>query len=575
MWRYAAVLSLIAAGACEARSPPPARLVLYDGRIVTLSARLPQAQAIAVSGRRILAVGSDATIKRLITARTTTIDLHGMTVVPGFIDSHAHFLQTGQALSELDLGASSAPTWDDIVRKVAVAARHARPGEWIVGSGWHQEHWRQAPQPNFEGLPTGRQLDAVSPDNPVLLEHASEHAMFVNGLALKLAGIGADTPSPPGGEIVRDGSGRAIGMLRDAAMKPVLAALDASRAKESPAARKARLLREIALATHDALEHGVTTWQDMGEPFAVIDLYRALAAQGELGLRLDAWVAKEPPEALRSRLKSYFLVDYGKNHRLTVRGVGEILSDGALGTHSAWFFAPYRDVPSSSGYNVTPMKTIAAIATIALADGFQLSVHAIGDRANHEVLDLYQRMFATRPALTDLRWRIDHAQHLIAADIPRFGALKVIASMQTGHACDDAPYVVRRLGPERAAYAYAWHALITNHAVIANGTDSPVISLDPIPSLYCAVTRRERFSPAAPAFEPQQSMTRLEALRSYTYNGAYSMFKEKELGSLEPGKLADMVVLDRDIMTEPAADILATRVAYTILDGRIVYRRER
>jgi predicted amidohydrolase YtcJ len=550
-----------------------ADLVLYNGKIVTVEQYQPEAQALAVVGNRIVAVGSDKTIKPRIGPHTTAIDLHGMTALPGFIDSHAHFLQTGEYLSELDVSARQAPTWSAVVAKVAAAVKHAKPGEWIIGNGWHQEHWLHPPQPNVEGLPTGKELDAVSPDNPVLLRHASGHAVFVNQKALELAGIGPKTPNAPGGEIVRDKDGRAIGMLRDEAMGLVYAALQKSRATGSSADKEKRLLEEVDLATRDALEHGVTTWQDMGERFDTIDFYKEIAAQGKLHIRLYAWINDEPLDALKEHLNDYHLVRYGKYGHLTVRGIGEILSDGALGTHSAWFFKPYVDAPSTSGYNVTPMKEIKAMAEVAIADGFQMSVHAIGTRANHEVLNVYQDVMAEHPEDTDLRWRIDHAQHLIPSDIPRFHALHVIASMQTGHACDDAPYVVERIGEVRAAYSYAWHSLIANRTVIANGTDAPVIAIDTMPNFFCAVTRRERFDPNAPAFYPFQATTRIEALRSYTYNGAYSMFEEGELGTLAPRKLADIVVLDGDLMSEPAAEILKTHVVYTILDGRILYHR--
>lgn len=569
-----AILVCCLATACGAQaSPAPADLVLYNAHVVTATLHQPEAQAVAVRGHRIEAIGSDRDIKRLIGPRTRALDLHGQTVIPGLIDSHAHFLETGEDLSELDLSADQAPTWNDVVRKVADAVKHAKPGQWILGYGWHQEHWSHAPQPNFEGLPTGRQLNAVSPDNPVLLRHASGHAVFVNRKALELAGIGPRTPNPPGGEIVRDQDGHAIGMLRDDAMDAVYAALKHAQAEQTPAEKRAHFLKQIDLATRDALEHGVTTWQDMGQPFKIIDHYKQVAAAGKLHIRLYAWINSETVAALKAQLKNYYLVDYGKYGHLTVRGVGEILSDGALGTHSAWFFTPYRDVPSTTGYNVTAMQTIRAMSEIAIADGFQMSVHAIGARANNEVLNLYQQIMAEHPAQTDLRWRIDHAQHLIPSDLPRFHALHVIASMQTGHACDDGPYVVKRIGETRAAYSYAWHSLIANRAMIANGTDAPVIPIDTMPNFYCAVTRRERFDPGQPAFFPSQAMTRMQALRAYTYNGAYSMFKESELGTLEPGKLADIVVLDRDIMTEPATDILKTHVIYTILGGQILYHR--
>lgn len=573
---FVLVLTAFAVTCAHSQTPSPqksADLVLYNGNIVTVERYQPQAQALAVADNRIVAVGSDAQIKPLIGPNTTAIDLHGMTAIPGLIDSHAHFMGTGESLSEIDVSYKQAPTWNAVVAKVAAAVKHAKPGEWIVGNGWHQNHWLHPPQPNFEGLPTGKQLDAVSPDNPVLLVHASGHAIFVNRKALELAGIGPNTPSPQGGEIVRDQDGRAIGMLRDRAMGLVYSVLQKAQANETPDQKNARLLKEMNLATQDALEHGVTTWQDMGASFNTIDFYKQIAEQGKLHLRLYAWIRGESLDDLKAHLKDYYLVRYGQAGHLTVRGIGEITADGALGTHSAWFFHPYIDVPSTSGYNVTPMDQIKAIAEIAIADGFQVSVHAIGTRANNETLNVFQQVMAEHPDATDLRWRIDHAQHLIPSDIPRFHALHVIASMQTGHACDDSPYVVQRLGEVRAAYSYPWHSLISDRAIIANGTDAPVIPIDTMPNFYCAVTRRERFEPSQLAFFPSEDMTRIETLRSYTYNGAYSMFEESELGTLAPGKLADIVVLDRDIMTEPSAEILKTNVVYTILDGKVVYHR--
>lgn len=558
---------------CDSPAHNAADLVLYNGKVITVEQYQPEAQALAVVGNRIVAVGSDAALKPWIGPHTQAIDLQGMTVVPGLIDSHAHFLGTGEYLSELDVSARQAPTWSDVVAKVAQAVKHAKPGEWIIGNGWHQNHWLHPPEPNVEGLPTGKNLDAVSPDNPVILHHASGHAIFVNQKALELAGIGPNTPNPQGGEIVRDKDGRAIGMLRDKAMGLVEAVLQKSRASQTPAEKKAQLLKEVDLATRDALEHGVTSWQDMGNRFGAIDLYKEIAAQGKLHIRLYAWINGEPVNELKEHLNDYHLLRFGKQGHLTVRGIGEILSDGALGTHSAWFFKPYVDLPSSEGYNVTPMDQIKAMAEVAISDGFQMSVHAIGTRANHETLNVYQEVMAEHPEDTDLRWRIDHAQHLLPSDIPRFDALHVIASMQTGHACDDAPYVVQRIGEVRAAYSYPWHSLISDRAIIANGTDAPVIPIDTMPNFFCAVTREERFDPGQPAFYRSEAMTRLEALRSYTYNGAYSMFEESELGTLAPSKLADIIVLDGDLMTEPAADILKTHVVYTIFDGKIVYHR--
>jgi hypothetical protein len=546
----------------------PADLVLEHGKIVTVDSAQPRAEALAIRDHRILAVGSDAAIARYVGPDTKVVDLRGRLAIPGFIDAHAHFMGLGESLKQLDL--MGAPTWQAIVRKVAAAAKDAKPGEWILGQGWHQAKWEHPPRPNVEGLPLHASLDSVAPDNPVLLEHASGHAVFVNGKALELAGITDATPDPEGGEIVRDPDGHAIGMLRDNAQGLVRRVYRRYLDRRTPEQVRADMAETVRLASRNAASTGVTGFDDQGESFATIDFLKRQVAEGKVPIRLYVEVESMSPDSLRRHLPGHWIVGYGHDH-LTVRAVGEILSDGALGTHSAWFLKPYTDLPSSSGLNVTPMEQIRGEAEVALEDGFQVTVHAIGDRANREVLDTFQRIFAEHPEAKDLRWRIEHAQHLDPADIPRFGSMHVIASMQTLHACSDGPYVVKRLGEARAkAGAYAWRKLMDAGAIIANGTDAPVERLDPIPNFYCAVTRRLA---DGSTFFPEERMTREEALRSYTLNAAYALFEEHELGSLTPGKLGDVVVLSRDIMTIPADSIPTTKVDLTIVGGRVVYRR--
>ncbi|MDP2528960.1 MAG: amidohydrolase [Candidatus Palauibacterales bacterium] len=546
----------------------PADLVLEHGKVVTVDSAQPRAEALAIRNRRIVAVGSDAAIARYVGPDTKVVDLRGRLAIPGFIDAHAHFMGLGESLKQLDL--MGAPTWSDIVRKVAEAAKEAKPGEWILGQGWHQAKWEHPPHPAVEGLPLHASLDAVSPDNPVLLEHASGHAAFLNGKALELAGITDATPNPKGGEIVRDAEGHAIGMLRDNAQGLVRRVYQSYLDRRTPEQVRADMAETVRLASHDAVSTGVTGFDDQGESFATIDFLKEQVAGGKVPIRLYVEVESMSPDSLALHLPGHWLVGYGHDH-LTVRAVGEILSDGALGTHSAWFLKPYADLPSTSGLNVTPIDQIRAEAEVALSNGFQVTVHAIGDRANREVLDTFQRIFREHPDAKDLRWRIEHAQHLDPADIPRFGHMRVIASMQTLHACSDGPYVVARLGKERAkAGAYAWRKLMDAGAIIANGTDAPVERLDPIPNFYCAVTRRLA---DGELFFPEEKMTREEALRSYTINAAYALFEEHDVGSLTPGKLGDVVVLSKDIMTIPADSIPTANVDLTIVGGRVVYRR--
>ncbi|MGH8279257.1 MAG: amidohydrolase, partial [Gammaproteobacteria bacterium] len=393
--------------------------------------------------------------------------------------------------------------------------------------------------------------------------------VYANAAALRAAGITDQTPSPPGGTIVRDAQDHAIGMLNDTAAGPVYAAYARYMAALSPAERAARREQVLKLAMDHATSTGITTWVDMGEDFKTIDWLKQQAAKG-LPIRLYVNVAGESVAALNAQLTRYRSIGYANNH-FTVRGVGEILSDGALGTRSAWMLKPYSDAPDISGKNVTPMSEITQIAEIAARDHFQLAVHAIGDRANREVLNLYQKIFTEDPAAHALRWRIEHAQHLTPADIPRFAQLGVIASMQSIHACSDAPMVIPRLGEERAKdESYMWHSLIESGAMVLDGTDTPVEDTNPIPNFYCGVTRS--YAPGK-YFFPAQAKTRMQELRSYTWNNAYALFEDHELGSLVPGKLADLDVFSGDLLTMPAGDILRTRVLYTIVGGQVVYAR--
>lgn len=546
---------------------PSADLVLRNGVIETLDPLQPRVTALAIRDGRIEAMGSNEAISHCVGANTKVLDLHGAFVTPGFIEGHGHLMQTGRSLMELNVG--KAPDWDAIVALVKAAVAKAKPGEWIIGSGWQQSKWDKVPQPNIDGLPLPASLNAVSPHNPVLLDHASGHAIYVNAAALKLADISSRTPDPPGGSIVRDARGNPIGMLRDTADAPVERAYSRYIAGLPP--RQVAALREKALqaALQNEISKGITTFVDMGEDFETVDWLKQQAAKG-LPLRLYININGESVSELDRHLAQYRIIG-DANHHFTVRGIGEILSDGALGTRSAWFLQPYSDAPGITGKNVTAMSTIQQIAEIAARDDFQLSVHAIGDRANRETLDVFQKIFTEHPAAHALRWRIEHAQHLNPSDIPRFSQLGAIASMQSIHACSDAPFVVPRLGEQRAKEgAYMWHSLIQSGAIVLDGTDTPVEDTNPIPNFYCGVTRREG---NGTYFFPGQAKTRMQELRSYTWDNAYAIFEDRDLGSLAPGKLADLDVFSGDLLTMPADRILQTRVLYTIVGGRIVYQR--
>ncbi len=555
----AAAVALLAACGTE-----PADMVITNGRIVTVDADAPEAQAVAVVGDRITAVGTNDEIAGYVGPETEVIDLAGKLAIPAFIEGHGHYSSLGQSMMVLDL--TTAANWDQIVEMVADAARDAESGEWILGRGWHQEKWDRAPSPSVEGLPLNTGLNRAAPENPVFLTHASGHASFANALALELAGIDRNTPNPQGGEIVHDRSGTPTGALRETAQRIVRAAIERAQATRSAEEQRAEAVRAIELAGREALSKGVTSFHDAGASFATIDLFKELAAEGRLPVRLYVMVRYATNEEMAERLPQYRLIGFGNNF-LTVRSIKRQI-DGALGPHGAWLLEPYEDL-ASTGLNLETVDDISRTAELAIQYEFQLNTHAIGDRGNREVLDLYQRAFAAHPDKSDLRWRIEHAQHLHPDDIPRFGKLSVIAAMQGIHCTSDGPWVYKRLGERRAEEgAYMWQKLMATGAVVTNGTDVPVEDIDPIASFYATVTRR---MVDGESFFSDQRMSREQALRSYTINNAYAAFEENIKGSITAGKLADIVILSKDIMTVPEDEIPSAEVVYTILGGRVAY----
>jgi len=563
------ILSLIAvlifASSGCARKEEQADLVLANGQIVTMDERIPQAEALAVRGDRIVAVGEQKRIKRFIGQATQVIDLDGKLAIPGFIDSHGHYTSLGQ--SKMILNLTKAKNWEEIVDLVRAAAEKAEPGGWILGRGWHQEKWDKAPEPQVDGLPFHTDLSQVSPNNPVLLTHASGHSSLANAKAMELAGITKKTADPPGGQIVRDNKGNPIGAFLETAQSLLRRALGDYRAALTSEQIMTEQKRAISLAAKECLANGVTSFYDAGSSFETIDLFRDLAEQGKLGVRL--WVMiNEGNQKLAELLTRYKIIGAGQNH-LTVRAIKRLI-DGALGAHGAWLLAPYDDLPSSVGLNTTPVEVMRETARLAIENDFQLCTHAIGDRGNRETLDIYEEAFRAHPEKKDLRWRIEHAQHLHPDDIPRFGSLRVIAAMQGIHCSSDGPWVIKRLGEKRAREgAYVWRELLKTGAVISNGTDTPVEDINPIACFHASVTRQMK---DGSAFFPEQRMTREEALRSYTLNAAYSGFQEDILGSLTPGKLADITVLSKNILTVPDEEILSASALYTIIGGKVRYK---
>ncbi|MGA3235730.1 MAG: amidohydrolase [Bryobacteraceae bacterium] len=564
--RYPRLFTALAALSGVAAFSQPAGLVLRNGKVVTMNGAQPVAQAIAALGDKIAAIGSNGDVAKWIGPQTKVIDLHGQLAIPGFIEGHGHFIGIGEYRLGLDL--REARTWDQIVAQVARAVQQAKPGEWIVGRGWHQSKWDHPPDPNVEGFPLHASLDAVSPNNPVLLTHASGHAVFVNAKAMEAGHVTRDMANPAGGEILKDKSGDPTGLLRESAQGLANRAHEAYLAKRTPAEAAADLRKEIDLASRECLSKGITSFEDAGSPLSTVDTFRAMAEKRELGLRL--WVMLRAPNAqLAANLDRYRMVGIGENH-LTVHAIKRYM-DGALGSRGAWLLEPYTDKPDSTGLNIDDPADIRRTAELAIAHNYQLCIHAIGDRANREVLNIYESVFREHPDKKNLRWRIEHAQHLSAADIPRFGRLGVIAAMQAIHCTSDAPFVLLRLGAKRAEEgAYVWQKLMKSGAIVANGTDAPVEDVSPIACYYAAVSRRLK---DGSVFYPDQRMSREEALRSYTWNNAYAAFEENVKGSLEVGKLADITVLSKDILTVPEDQIPGTDVKYTIVGGKVMFQQ--
>lgn len=555
--------ALLLAAGCSDESTVQADLVLRGGSVATVDADNPQAEALAVKADTILAVGSISDIDRYVGPDTRIIDLDGALVVPGLIEGHGHYMSLGRAEMILDL--TEASTWDEIVQMVAAAARDAEPGEWIQGRGWHQEKWERAPEGAVEGNPTHQSLSAVSPDNPVLLGHASGHASFANAEAMRLAGISPETPNPPGGEILRDARGEPTGALRETAQGLVSRALSRARQSMTVEELEEEQRTQARLAAEEALRNGITSFQDAGSSFETINFLRRLADEDALPVRLYVMI-RDSNEELETNLADYLMVGYADNH-LTVRSIKRSI-DGALGSHGAWLLEPYEDLPSSSGLNTSSVESVERTAELAAEHGYQLNVHAIGDRANREVLDIFEHAFEIHGD-GDRRWRIEHSQHLHPDDIPRFAELGVIASMQGIHATSDAPWVLRRLGERRAEEgAYVWQTLWQSGAVVTNGTDVPVEKIDPIASYHATVSRR---LDDGSVFYANERLTREQALQSYTLNNAFAAFEEDIKGSLTPGKLADITVLSRDILSVPEDAVTETRVLYTIVGGDVLY----
>ena len=551
--------------ACTKEEKPKADIIYTNGNVWTVDQANERVSAVAILDGKIIAAGSDQEMNAFRSEQTTLFDLEGKFMMPGFIEGHGHFLGFGNSLLKLNFLDSK--SWDEIVEMVAKAAEDLPEGTWIEGRGWHQEKWTSGELvKNVLGYPYHDELSALTPNHPVILRHASGHALFANKAAMDIAGVDVETISPIGGEIVRDANGVAIGVFEERAMGIIGNAFQEYKSGFSDKELKDDWLRAIEQAEQGCLENGVTSFQDAGTYFYDMEGFVERANAGDMRVRLYSML-RHSAEEMAPILDEYPMIGLG-NDFFTCRAIKTEV-DGALGAFGAWLLKPYNDKDGFHGQNTTSIDEVRAIAGLAEKHGMQLCVHAIGDRANKEVINIMEGSISKNPE-SDLRWRIEHAQHLDTADIPRFRNLGIIASMQGIHCTSDAPFVESRLGMERAKYgAYPWRSLLDNGVVIANGTDVPVEKIDPLACFYASVTRKR--SDTGFEFYPEQSMSREEAVYSYTLGNAFAAFEENIKGSIEPGKYADFVVLSNDLITCQEEEILNTKVLYTIINGEVVY----
>ncbi len=551
--------------ACQDEGPR-ADLLIVNGTIETMSDTIGNVSVIAVKNDKIVDLGNDALIEKWQGDETEVIDANGSFVMPGFIEGHGHFSGLGNSLQILDF--LDAKSWQDIIDLVQSRVERQEPGTWILGSGWHQEKWTESPDEHVHGYPLHQTLSEISPENPVLLYHASGHALYANKAAMDVARINRETPDPSGGEIVRDVRGEAIGVFEENAQGLIRRAYQAYESTLADSIKTNQWYEGIKLASDLCISKGITSFQDAGSSFEEIERFKQLATDQKLDLRL--WVMiLQGSEVLEDHLDEFPLIGLGNNY-LTVRAIKAAI-DGALGSFGAWLLDSYSDKPDFVGQNTTSIEEVSAIADLSYKHGLQMCVHAIGDRANREVLDIYQQYY--NQGQDNLRWRIEHAQHMHPSDISRMAEMGVVAAMQAIHCTSDAPFVEKRLGLERSRDgAYAWRSILDAGGVIANGTDAPVEKVDPLPSLYASVTRQRVDN--GMVFFPEQSMTRGEALRSYTIDAAYAAFEEDVKGSLEIGKLADIVIMDTNLRTCQPEDILNAEVLYTVIGGQVKYEKK-
>ena len=549
-------LTLFAGSEAQVRKSS-ADLALINGTVYTMDGNRPKAQAVAVIGNRIAVVGVNEDVEPFIGPDTRVIDLEGQTMVPGLKESHGHLMGIGVAKMTVDLVGISG--YDELIERVLAAAEDIEEGEWITGRGWHEEKWSDRSSLTVRGFMTHHRLSEAVPDIPVYLRRADGHAAFANARTMELMGIDRDTQSPEGGDVIKDADGNPTGILVDKAMGLV----------NVPSFTDNQRRQALELGIQECLANGITMFDDAGVGLDGIELYKEYADQGRLDMRV--YVMASNLHTMRALQKPWSHDD----GFLSVRAV-KMYGDGALGSRGAWLLEPYHDDPGNSGFYTTPPDSIYEAARYGLEHGWQVCTHAIGDRGNRMMLDMYEKAMKEFPHVKDHRFRDEHTQILDEADIPRFARLGVIASMQGIHATSDLPWAPDRLGHARTEEGgYVWQKLLKEGVKIINGTDAPVEDVSPIASFYASVTRELPDGTPEGGMFGDQRMSRYEALRSYTLDAAFGSFHEDLLGSIEPGKLADFTVLSKDIMTVPENQILDTEILYTIVDGKVRYERGR
>lgn len=560
------ILTVYLTGCSEKKTP--ADLIIRGGTIYTVEEGSPVVEAVAVTGDRIVFAGDLKDVSAYEGENTRIIDLQGRTMTPGFIEGHGHFM--GLGYNELNLDLMSVTSYEELVEKVKEAVAKAQPGQWIVGRGWHQDKWTTKPEIMVKGFQTHQLLSSVSPNNPVFLRHASGHAGFANAKAMQIAGVNQlsveklDKDLGEGGEIILDNLGNPTGIFNERAQSLI--------AQHIPESTEETDSQALQLAIAASLRNGITSFHDAGVSRENLQLFRKFKNENKLNTRLYVMLTGFDSELIYEWFKKGPEVDSA--NLLTIRAI-KLNCDGALGSRGAWLLEPYSDRPDFSGMATLSMDTVMKISREGLKYGFQVCSHAIGDRANKEILDRYEIAFKENPEVKDHRFRIEHAQHLQPTDIPRFGKLGVIPAMQAIHLSSDRPWAIDRLGEKRIKEgAYMWQSLLKSGAKIVNGTDVPVEPINPIASFFASVTRQTLAGEPKGGYEPEEKMTRAQALRSYTLDAAYGAFEENVKGSIATGKLADFTVFTQDLMNVPDDKILSTEVSMTILGGKVLYEKK-